>query len=368
MKLILATALLVICSTSFAGLFSINNRSCTGCSTAEQTALYAAFDALETEINSNGLPDTSDATKYLNGMANASVMSGKSLGTDYGNPVDLFVVGLGLGIGADLGNNGLSDLTGGKVEGSEVNGIAVNAGLMVGIDMGIFPLPSFGFFNFEDLDLFVNFGSFEKKGFDISTKDNVKGDFEFSNFGLHARYHLMHEKAFFPAGLLKWGGLFVTTGIERNSMKLEATKTITSESKEVTTSGITATGTFTNGTVKFGAESSSTSIPVEISTNLQYLYVFTTYMGLGFDMNTGESTGIANVTGDVSASISAGGSGTAAGTGEVGLSKTGEADAAWGRFFIGQQINIPLVKLYVQLDKAMGNGYYSIGTGLRVTW
>ena len=107
---------------SFAGLQGPFTVTCTGC----DALAIAATQLLENDVNAD-LPDA-DASNYLIGMANASVMSVKGSGSDYANDVDLFVFKVSAGIGADIGDSTLSDF-----KSNTVRGVGISPSLMVGI-------------------------------------------------------------------------------------------------------------------------------------------------------------------------------------------------------------------------------------------
>ena len=136
------------------------------------------LDQLEVDVN-NELPNA-DQSNYLKGMSNAGVMSGKGSGTDYANPIDIFLIGYTLGAGADLGDNSIGDLIGGDIDGDQFRGAGFQFSLMLGIDGGVLPFKSlFGLDN-SRTDYFINWNS----------KDSSSDNFTFTlkSFGLHVRY------------------------------------------------------------------------------------------------------------------------------------------------------------------------------------
>ena len=59
--------------------------------------------AQEIEENVNNKLPQSDPSTYLTGISNAEVMSGKSVGLDYANNIDLFILRRFLGVRANAG-------------------------------------------------------------------------------------------------------------------------------------------------------------------------------------------------------------------------------------------------------------------------
>lgn len=325
-----------------AGLFKI---TCSGCNSVTQSLATK----LENDVNKD-LPDA-DATTYLEGMANAGVMSGKHIGQDYANDVDAFIIGLGLGAGADLGDQGLGDLMSGDIDGNQVRGIGIQPSVLFGLNLGLFDMGELGPIEFDRLKTFVNFGTIDK---DLS---GVKA--KATNFGLHFRYKWKDPQAIIPGRMLYWTGVDLHTGFEYQSFEATYTET---RSKAFTESGVTAT---IDGTVTLGTEVKTISIPVEISSGFQLAYALSFYGGMGADINSGSAK--ANAT--VNAPITLSGS-SASLTGTLDVGQEASPDAFSLRTFAGLQFNLPLVKLVnVQLDRGLNNDAWGIGIrALAITW
>ncbi|MCO4792315.1 MAG: hypothetical protein KC493_01290 [Bacteriovoracaceae bacterium] len=344
-KLVLFLAL-TMTSNSYATLLEI---TCTG-SVANCNTLAPVIATMKADLNAD-LPDA-DQSSYLAGMADAAAASQKGIGTDYINDIDVFVVGLGVGVGAHVGNNTLSDLLGGDIDGEQLRGIGLSPSLMLGINMGMFDLPEWEYFDPNKVKLMVNFFTFSKDDTDFNAK--------FTNFGIHGRYRIVEEKAILPAKLLHWHGVNVSTGFEYTSLELAYTNT---ETTTYTDGGITAN---IAGTVKAGAKVTTMSIPVEASTAVTLGYIFTLYGGAGLDVSFGSAESIANVNAPI----------TLGGTAPGGTSLTANLDLGQKdgpttflpRAFVGLGLGVPLVKLNFQLNKGFGEEVYGLTAALRVTW
>lgn len=346
MKLFLALCLALTTLASmptYAGLFKVN---CSGinCNNAN---VRQAIAELENEVNSN-LPDA-DASSYLKGMANSSVMANKSNGVDYANDIDLFVVGVGVSAGADIGDQSFGDVLGGDVDANQLRGVGIQPALMVGINMGMFDLGSEGFIDFNKLKVFANFFTYELD------QSDIKGDI--FNFGLHARYKYIDPISFIPGRLLYWTGVDITTGFEYSKLDVKYT---TTEEETYSSGGVTAT---IDGDVTAGAKVSTISVPVAISTGLQLGYALSTYVGLGADLNFGSAKGKANVDADIDDNQP----GTEL-TGNLDIGEDDKPDFLTPRGFVGLQVNVPFVKVYAQLDRQFTEDVWGVGAGLRITW
>ncbi len=360
MKLLLLLPILVL-----AGPFSITNRDYAGLAGNDEavSAIDSAFNLLETEVNKS-LPDADQST-YLKGMSNASVLSVKGLGTDY-TDFDLFVVGGGVGAGAALGSNSLSDVLGGDVDAEALRGVGAQVVLMGGLHLGIFNLPTFDFFDMKKLKFFLSFMSMDLP----SLGDEFDG--EVSNFGLHLQYKVLDEIDL-VVGLVKWGGLDVTLGFEKASLDLTYTKAFNEASTTTATisnADVTLATTFT-GTAVAGANVDVSSIPIEVSTNMRLLYFLTLFGGIGFDMNGGDATSIAKLTNSPTVTIDTSGlpshSGSVSGSPNLDLG-TSDGPESSMRWFMGFQFNIVLAHIFFQMHKTFSDNNYALNTGLRISW
>jgi hypothetical protein len=321
-------------------------------------AIDAAKAELETQIEKS-LPDA-DPSNYTDGLANASVMAGKGIGSDYANDVNYFVVGAGVGVGLDLGDNTLSDLVDDKIEAEQIRGVGVQAALMLGTNFGWLPIKKYKKIDFSKLSMYVHYFS----------KDFSKDEFEadIKNAGVHIKYKIFDGFNLFS--ILKWGGLDAHLGYEMAQLDLTYTK-VYSETKQVTTNGFPATATY-SATAVADADIETTSIPFEISTYFSIFDAITAYGGLGFDLNSGEAKASGTLQ-NSNLSLTQGGV-TATGTASLNLGDKGEPDSSTSRWFVGGQVNIPYFpfvrafKVYAQYDKAIGDNLYGISAGARIAW
>ena len=328
---------------SFAG---VNGPFTITCATTCNASVDAAYQLMEDDLNSS-LPNA-DASNYLIGMANASVLSMKASGSDYANDIDLFVFKVSAGLGADIGDSSLSDF-----KGNTVRGVGISPSLMVGLNPGaLFDLPEWEYFDMNKIKVFVNFFSL-----DIGALAGSEIDGKASNFGIHFRYKLIDPIAWAPGKLLHWTGVDIHTGFDYSSLTISTSQTTT----DSFTSGA-ATANM-SGTVKAGAEISTFTIPIEASTGIQLGYILSLYGGLGLDMSFGSAKSIATV----DATFSTTGLASTA-DGDLDLGQEGKPTAVAPRMFFGAQFNISILKLGIQLDKSLSDAAYGVNFGLGVTW
>ncbi len=310
----------------------------------------AACASLTQEIRdkvNEDLPDIS-IDKYGDGISNSTSFATKGMSSEYADSFDLFSIKATGGLAAQ----------GDVSEPEDAEGIGLGAAVSIGVNLGVLPVKRIAGVDLEDIDVFMSFMSYSV---DQDKDDlNMKGDLK--SFGLHFRWRFLEEKSIVPGHMVSWGGVQIHTGFMRNSMELDATQSFDDETVE-TNAGGGASATFSNAHARFSIDSSSTSIPVEISTNIRLLYILTFYAGAGFDYTIAKTDVDLNadgtVTGDATtytASINANESGD--GTGE----------ATNFRAFLGAQFNLPVFKIYIHANKGLGNDLLGANAGFKINW
>lgn len=348
------TLLLLITSLSASAIeITLGTPTCTGTFSAN----CAAFTTeIRTELNDN-LPDE-DITKYANGVSNATVIANAGKGSDYGQNFDLFTVKLSGGIGLDASTSGFDDM-------KNANGFAVGGGLTGGVNLDLLPIKKFGFIDFSKMDLFFNISSLSiDRDIDDSTaKGSIGG------FGFMARYRLIDAKDLPSKYLMQWGGLHLHTGFQRSTMDINYSQDFDDQTVSYDAGGgITLNGTFNNAKGIFDLESETNVIPIEVSTYMRFLYVFTLYGGAGLDIASGESNIKFNGSGSISGTATAPGTGTYSNTMSADESASGSPEATNFRGFIGLQFNAPVVSLYVHVNKNVSKDIVGANFGLNIAW
>ena len=174
-----------------------------------------------------------------------------------------------------------------------------------------------------------------------------------------ARYQIMEGEEFVGGHLLEWGGLFIHTGIQTSSFKGQLSQDFDDE--QVVVSGQTAT--FSNATAQIDLESSSTSIPIEVSTYIRAAWILTISAGAGFDFVTSESdvdinaSGVANTAGNTFiADIAA------------NENESGEGELTNGRAFLAFQLNLPAFRFFVHANQSITSEQLGVNTGVKILW
>jgi hypothetical protein len=228
--------------------------------------------------------------------------------------------------------------------------------------MGILPVEKIGKIDMERMNLMVYLmkDDYEDTAGGI---DNAG----IKSFGVMASYKWKDGKGTRAAG---WGGVKLHTGYQYNSIDFNFSKTL-NEPFSATSGGVTASGTII-GKPSAGLEVATHSIPLEISTDVRFLYILSLYGGLGLDYSWGEAkskVGLNASTADLCTGVGATcTSGQLDVTPEANINGNGKADAFGSRAFLGLQVNVPFVRIYVQGNKNLSNEMVSGAAGVRLAF
>lgn len=323
-------------------------------------ALQASWDAalldIQAEANKD-LPSTSEPKRFMQGMANSSVMAGKGIGSDYASRMNVLLIGAGVGVGADLEKD--------KATGSDISGVGVQGGLIIGTNLGWLDTEKiFGLYA-DRLNVYFNYLGYDlDRTMGDGDKNRLQADLK--SFGFHVSYDLVKPKG---NSMLRWGGVKVHTGFEYNSTKLKFTTDLNQTINETVTAGATSgtvTGTLT-GKPSATIDANTQSIPLEVSTNVQLLYFLSLYTGLGVDMNFGKAKAAGALNADPTPLQYNGGAGPTV-QADANISGSGNVDSFLTRAFAGVQINLPYTNIFVQADKSLGNDLIGASAGLRFVY
>jgi hypothetical protein len=296
----------------------------------------------------------------MEGMANSSVMAAKGIGTDYASNMDVFLIGAGVGVGADLEKPTGTD--------SEFSGVGVAPGLIVGLNLGFIDRSSFLGMDPKRLNIYFNFMSYNyQKKFDNDGKNSEAG-LDLLSFGSHIRYNWIK-----PRGnrLLGWGGVKLNLGFEYNKTEISFKTEINENVNTTAGTGEVISGPLT-GSPEASILASTTSIPFAVSTDVQILYFLSVYTGAAVDYNMGTAKGKGNLNADES-TLSCSGGGICSGGGATtvtvqptaNLNTSAKVDPFLTRGFVGVQANLPWTRIFVQVDKAFGKELIGATAGLR---
>lgn len=312
--------------------------------------LNNTLSQMKTEVESNIPADTQ--TNFLKQMAGAGAASTRGMGVDYASNPDIFTVGFGIGMGFGGFTGGISAPSNGLPS----VGVGAGSSFILGLNAARVGIKDFWKIKSNRLTLYLNGMGY--------TMDQIS-NFYASTFslGAHGQYEIVPQKAILPFKMLHWNGVDVSSGFDYTSM----TAKITNNYTFTQTDGTLTTNWKVNGEV--GAETGIFTIPIEASTGIQFLYVFTMYTGVGVDMNFGSSSSIANVGGPFSLTdpTNLPGKEIIGGDAKLDLSESQSPNFLDLRFFGGLQLNISALKIGTQVGWATGDNY-NANFFIRAAW
>jgi hypothetical protein len=260
-------------------------------------------------------------------MANATAISARGMGVDYGLDVEKFVAGVGLGSGIAYSGSLL-----GRDDEEVVpeGGFSAQLSFMAGICPGGFVPEE----NFLDRVRFF----LHAMVFDMPSQHTLTGSLQ--NFGGSIQLQLVNGVDFKVGA---WNGLALTGGYDATLFRLKLEKDLPIDTTvDGTEIGWDATGSYE-------IDATTSGIPLEVSTAFRVL-VITVFAGAGYDFVTATADHTAALEGPVEATRS--GQDASLGTATVSLEGEGEGDRQLFRGFGGAEVRIFAIKLYGQLNVA----------------
>jgi hypothetical protein len=318
---------------------------------------------IQNEINKD-LP-SAPPERLMEGMANSSVMAGKGIGTDYASNMSVMLIGAGVGVGADLAKD--------KTTKSDLSGIGVAPGVIIGANLGFMDTATILGMDTNRLNMFVNFMNYSHKQImnDKPGKES-SAEIDMMAMGVHFRYDWIKGNG---SKWLGWGGVKFNFGYEYNKTDITFNSKISETVNQTDSNGNVIAGTITGNpfaTINSGTQ----SIPLALSTDIQLLYFLSIYTGIGADYNFGEATGKGNLnagSSPITCTNSAGGQACSGGTTvtvkpEANIDSTGKVNPFLFRGFAGVQFNLPFIRVFVQADKALGSELVGATAGVRFVY
>lgn len=318
---------------------------------------------IENDINKD-LP-SAQPKRLMEGMADSSVMAGKGIGSDYASNMEVLLIGAGVGVGADLEKDKNTD--------SDISGIGIAPGLIIGANLGFLDSNKILGLETKRLNVYLNFMSYShEQDFGDDSARKSSAEIDMTAMGVHFRYDWIKGNG---NKLLGWGGVKVHFGYEYNKTDLTFKSTINESVSETDSNGNVISGTIKgspNATILVNTH----SIPLEISTDVQLLYILSLYGGLGMDYSFGQAKGDGSLNAGNSPITCTNGAGGQACSGgatvqvkpEANIDATGKVNPLSFRGFAGLQVNLPYVRVFGQVDKSLGNDLIGATAGVRFVY
>lgn len=266
--------------------------------------------------------------EFLQQMGAANMMATKGMGADYASNPQRFVLGGGVGTAV----NAAGVRFGRGSEGLPAGGFSFQAALLAGLNLGAFSSNESAARRFmiyvDGLVAETNPDPFHASA---------------SNLGAHLQIKLIRPKK--HEGLLEWGGLDVTTGYEYSHYRLALSQDLP----------VLAESLAWESTGTLQIETDSTSIPIELSTNVR-LFVISAFVGGAVDISNSAITD-SEMSLDGPIMVDYDGGRENIGSASVSLVDQGDAAGVTGRLFGGAQVNIFMVKVYGHLNVGFDNSF-----------
>ncbi len=318
---------------------------------------------VENDINKD-LP-SAPPERLMEGMANSSVMAGKGIGTDYASNMSVMLIGAGIGAGADLEKDKNTD--------SPASGVGVAPGLVIGANLGFMDTATILGMDTNRLNMYFNFMSYglEKQINDeVDKEQNVNLDM--LSLGWHMRYDWIKGSG---SKLLGWGGVKFHFGYEYNHTDIKFKANLKEVIDQTDSNGNRIQGTIL-GKPEATITSTTHSIPLALSTDVQLLYFLSLYTGIGVDANFGSAKGEGNLNADESNVSCTNGAGGQACSGSpnikvqarANIDAEGKVKPFTSRAFLGVQFNLPFIRVFVQGDKSLGDDLIGATAGVRLVY
>lgn len=358
-------SLIVLCfglyaTDSSAQIFTIKITDFGGIADSElRTLLENKIQEVQNDVNKD-LP-SAPPERLMEGMANSSVMAGKGIGSDYASNMEVFLIGGGVGVGADLEKDSNTD--------SEISGLAVAPGVVLGMNLGFMDTARILGMETDRLNAYVNFMSYSHDQTFGESKDETDANIDMTSLGVHFRYDWIKGKG---NKLLGWGGVKFHFGYEYNKNNIKFSSKINEEINE-DFSGNHVEGTI-SGRPTATIETSTHSIPLELSTDVQLLYFLSLYGGVGVDFNFGSAKGKGGLNADDSELNCTSGPACGGVTDPVivqakaDIDVEGQVKSFTSRAFAGLQFNLPYVRIFGQVDKSLGDDLIGATAGVRFVY
>ncbi len=306
-------------------------------------------DVIESQVGA--LYGVSNINEFLRLSANAQGMVSKGIGVDYGSNPDGFILGFAVSGAIDAGNADIQDVRDAGLELANFEravpiGIGAQFSLMIGYNFKKVGVPG--------LTLFLNGLLFP---LDV---DEYSGDFR--NFGFHAQYKFFGPRGNKAAG---WGGLDLTTGIEFSQMILDlGTRTLNTRT-DLPGAGGTSSTLSTAATGDLKLTQTGWVVPLELTSNVNFLYVLSLYGGAALDFQFGSAQLEADLSAPLTATSPDSGQEQDLGTATIVADDSSGASPVLVRFLAGLQLNLGPIHIFGQFNLLTEDLTVSAAGGLR---
>lgn len=358
MKQFVFIFLIILSTTASAQLFEAQVTDYGGLDSfpAVKSVIDQAVKDFQDKVNEkipNGSPD-----RIMRGMGNATVLSGKPATSDYSSHMEKYIFGVALGGAIDREKPTGTD--------SDVSGVGVTPSGVIGANAYNLGIKDFANLDTKKMNLYIHymkFGKYESLDPWIGRDAEIGIDTETIGFRMNYEWIQPEQHRNYD-----WGGVRLGWGYIYNESQFNFEHDL---NRDFSFSGTQNLNGRVTGRPKYRVDVFSSSIPLEISTDITFLKFFTLFGGLAADINIGVAKG--HVEGDtIVAPIVCTDSGAVCGGGTTfDLQVRGTANAKstidplTARAFLGAQFNLPYVQIYGQVHQSIESELLGAGVGIR---
>ena len=293
--------------------------------------------------------------EYLRSFADAHAFSSRGMGADYAS--NFGAVMLGASVNLSLNVEDAFAPEGTRTQ-APLAGMAPNFTLLGGVNLAAFGLPP--------ITVYGNY-------FDRSTRlDDF--DLDIRNWGVHFQYKLFAPMGDALAGIIRWGGLDITTGLEQSRLGVTLAapafrRNIPRERPAGAPPGTTAS-VDVRTTGRYSLDMRMLNVPLEVTTNLRLLYALSVYGGFGLDWQLGGGSDLLiDLDGAMTGVVTQNGQEMRTDIGAAAVDATESVGPSVGRlrWLAGVQVNVLILKVFAQINIATADPVLaSVALGARV--
>ncbi len=344
-------------SRALGGFFQVADRryGTFGSQTAVRSQIDLAFNSLENNVNSK-ISDV-DTKTFFASSANAMVVAGSGLGTNYSTPTKVGVLGVGLGVAIDHSG----PLTTSKPDPKDFQGAGGQMGFMLGLNGNtLLPRPFAGI----DLDKLRLYFLYLKQEI---TENEI--NIHYDTYGFTAQYRWL-DPAALGFGFLSWNGLESSIGFKQSRLKFIYTNNFNESSTEnisVLNQNVSTTVGF-RGPLSVGGDFQLLTVPIELSTSLRLFYVLNLFGGFGADFVAGYAKSIASVTGEVEVTSTNNLLGDVGASADLDMGSDASPKFMGQKTFLGLELQAGIFSVFVQATKRLSSNITGATAGMKLYW
>jgi len=335
---------------------------------AARSVIDTAVGELETQINSN-FPDI-DLDPFTKSTAKAAGVSPSGVGIDYASDFGFGYIAANIAIASGATVGEIKDLATPPADLTKIGKVGLGGSIALTLGLSFKHLPKIPVFG----DIFEpsrtrGYLSFYKGGKEFASEDATQPSFAITNsiFSAHGQYKLV-EGMSVGLGTFKWGGVDVSGGLRYSKSAVSLSQPLSGLSSTALDLG----GGLGNVTAEFTGDAvvsvntSTFSIPLEVSTSTRLLHVLGLFLGTGLDLNFGSAKSGLSIASPVTFENNLISGVTA--QADANLNATGKPTFTNLKYFAGVQFEILAIAISAQFTGSLLDSGKAINVGAKLFW